>query len=155
MYHFAAPSSEWTNRVCASRNSADSFAYFPRRVSPQRFLIYLLFRFEVAALLSRPLSRPPKVRPRMTGMCQSRISGFSSLANFEDPLDLDSKVEGQGRDADRKPRVTAGFTEDFDQKLGSPVQDHRVLGKVRCCVHETTDLDAADHSIKIAAASLL
>ena len=85
---------------------------------------------------------------------QSRISGFSILANFEDPLDLDGKIEGQGRDADRKPRVTAGFTEDFDQKLGSPVQDHRVLGKVRRCVHETADLDAADHSIKIAAASL-
>src|SRR6516164_2709378 len=90
----------------------------------------------------------------MAGKCQSRISGFSSLANFEDPLDLDSKVEGQGRDADRKPRVTAGFTEDFDQKLGSAVQNHRMLGKVRRCVHETADLDAADHSIKTSAASL-
>ena len=45
----------------------------------------------------------------------------SSSTNFENPLDLDSKIEGQRRDPDRKPRVTAGFTEDFDQKLGSPV----------------------------------
>jgi hypothetical protein len=42
--------------------------------------------------------------------------------DFEDPFDLDRKVEGQGRDADRKSCVAAGFTEYFDEKLGSPVR---------------------------------
>jgi hypothetical protein len=41
---------------------------------------------------------------------------------LEDPLDLDRKVEGQGRDADRKSCVAVGFTGYFDEKLGSPVR---------------------------------
>jgi hypothetical protein len=47
----------------------------------------------------------------------------AALVDFEDTLDLDRKVEGQGCDADRKPSVTTGFAEYFDEKLGSPVQD--------------------------------
>ena len=43
--------------------------------------------------------------------------------DFEDPLDLDRKVEGQGCDADGKSCVTAGFAKYFDEKFGSPVQD--------------------------------
>jgi hypothetical protein len=74
--------------------------------------------------------------------------------DFEDPLDLDRKAEGQGPNADRKPSVAAGFTKDFAEKLGSSVQDQRVIGKLRGRVDETVNLGAADHSIKIAAASL-
>jgi hypothetical protein len=42
--------------------------------------------------------------------------------DFEDPLDLDRKVEGEGRAADRKSCLAAGFTEYFDEKLGSLVR---------------------------------
>jgi len=62
----------------------------------------------------------PSLKPRASfqRVLDSRLW---RLANFEDSLDFDGKIEGQGRHADRKPGVTAGFAEDFDEKLGSPV----------------------------------
>jgi hypothetical protein len=40
-----------------------------------------------------------------------------ALADLEDTLDFNREVEGQRGDAHRKTCVTAGFTEDADQKL--------------------------------------
>src|SRR3954447_6217820 len=75
-------------------------------------------------------------------------------ANFEDSLDLDCEIKRQRCNADCKSCVTTCLIEDLDKKLGSPIQDKRMIRKLRRRVHEATDFNATDDAVKVAAACL-
>src|SRR5688500_14201164 len=57
-----------------------------------------------------------------------RSAGFGG---YEDELDFYRRVQRQHVDADGRPDVTAGVAEDFEQQLGRPVGDLRLLGERR------------------------
>ena len=59
----------------------------------------------------------------------------------DDSFNLNGDVIRQRAEADRRPGVSAIVTEDFDQQIGTSVDDLRMLGEIGNCIHHAQQLD--------------
>ena len=72
------------------------------------------------------------------------------LTDFNNRVDLDCDVVRQGTDTKRGARMTARFSEDFDEQIGCAVDDLRVEKEVRGGVHKSADIHKSNEPVHIA-----
>src|SRR3954467_7417849 len=109
---------------------------------------------EAAAGMFSIMPRARSCRPRWaTGRAVSqsgaRIRSTRS-GDLEDAFDLDRCVGGQGRDADRGPRMAALVAEGCDHQVGRAVQHFWAVEEIRRRIDKTTKPDHANHLVEVA-----
>src|SRR5947209_5267159 len=109
---------------------------------------------EAAAGMFSIMPRARSCRPRWaTGRAVSqsgaRIRSTRS-GDLEDAFDLDRGIGGQGRDADRGPRVPALVAESCDHQVGGAVQHLGSVKEIRRRIDKTAEPDHANHLVEVA-----
>src|SRR6195952_2166283 len=72
------------------------------------------------------------------------------LRDLENTLDLDRGIGGQGRDADRRPRMAALVAEGCNHQVGGAVQHFWAVEEIRRRVDEAAEPDHAHHLVEVA-----
>src|SRR5579859_5227399 len=76
------------------------------------------------------------------------------LSDLEHRFNFDGDVVGEAGDTERGAGVAAGFAEDFDEQIGTAVDDRRVLSEIGSCLHEAKHFDDTPHAVERAEGGL-
>src|SRR3954451_16970951 len=93
--------------------------------------------------------RPRWATGRAVNQSGARIRSTRS-GDLEDAFDLDRGIGGQGRDADRGPRVPALVAERCDHQVGRAIQHFWAVEEIRRRIDKTAKPDHAHHLVEVA-----
>lgn len=85
----------------------------------------------------------------------SQVLKAIKLSHLEHRINLHRDIERQRGGADGEAGVLAAVAEDGDDQVAGAVDDLGLVGEVRHRVDETAELDAARHTVEVAAARRL